>query len=158
MDFKAYLSTHDLKKAIRALKSSNEMSSLGFELEFRPERPTMHSPLVVYGSKTRKRPLADDISERLSMAVAAMQEARRSRPLAAVADALAESGLLPKGQTSTSHVMSRRKAYGALAPLEGPVASAWMQSYYSVLHIKEHGKSPGELERPDRFVFMKCDC
>jgi hypothetical protein len=125
------------------------------QIEYRLERPVPYAPAVVSGPRTSRRPPADDISERIGVAVDAMTEAKCGRPVASVVDSIRRSGLLSEEYCTISHITSRSKSSYRRASLTG---SIWLRSYWHTLHPEYVSKSVADPEWPERFVFTQCDC
>ena len=162
-DFRPYFLGTDLTEAFASLKRSTEVQvsrtpSDPGRLEYRIESPILFVPAAVYGPKTSKRPPGDDVSDRIGTAIDAMTEARCTRPMAYVADALRKTKLLPAQYCSVSHVASRNKALGPRKPLTRQEVPIWLFSYWHSQHPEYVSKTSADLEWPERFVFAKCDC
>jgi hypothetical protein len=162
-EFGPYFPAHDLKAVQRAIENAAQvevpkMCHNPNQLEYRIERPVPYAPFLTYGPRRSKRPLADDISERIGVAIDAMTEAKCSRPVASVADALRRSGLLPGEYCTVPHVTSRSKSLGARIPLSQQESPDWLMPYWLKLYPEYVSKNVADPEWPERFVFMKCDC
>jgi hypothetical protein len=161
-DFAPYLCSLDLRKAVAAIKSAPKVKAAKMsgnlkQLEYRMERPVLFAPAAFLGPRKRKPP-ADDISERLGGVTDAMTAAQCTRPVAYVTEALRNSGLLEDHYCTIRHVGSRIKKLGARIPLERQEVSPWLLAYWHSRHPEYVSKTSGDPEWPERFVFMKCDC
>jgi hypothetical protein len=161
--FGPYFPGHDLKRAQRALEKTAHIkgariSRNSSRLEYRAEKPVPHAPSVVYGPRTSKRPPADDISERIGVAMKAMTEAGCSRPAASVGDALRKAKLLPAPYCTVTHVISRREALRAGKPQSLQEISIWLICYWDSLHPESTLKTAADPEWPESFVFERCNC
>lgn len=162
-DYAPYFLAHDLKAALAAIAMTADvpaprMAGNPNQIEYRVERPVLYAPAVVYGPQTSRRPPADDLSERIGVAVDVMTEAKCRRPVAIVADSLKGSGLLPEAYCTVSHVSSRSKSLGPRTPLSQQQNPVWLMCYWHALHPEYVSKSFADPEWPERFVFTQCDC
>jgi hypothetical protein len=161
-EFEPFFPTHDLKKALAALKDADDVPVQRFSkgarvAEYRIVESIPFVPAVVQGPKRSKRPPTDDISERIGVAIDAMKEAECSRHLARVAEALEPSELLPAEYCTIPHITSRYKSLGARIPLSQQEVPMWLMSYWHSLHPEYASKTWADPEWP-QFVFQKCDC
>jgi hypothetical protein len=162
-DYAPYFSNHNLTAALAAIKKTTDvptprMARNPNQIEYRIERPVAFAPAAVYGPRTSRRPPADDVSERIGVAIDAMTEAKCRRPAAVVADSLRTFGILPKEYCTISHVTSRSKSLGPRTPLLHQETPAWLMSYWRTLDPEHSSKSAADPEWPERFVFKQCDC
>ena len=162
-DYAPYFPNHDLTAALAAIKKTAEVATPRMarnpnQIEYRIERPVAFAPAVVYGPRTSRRPAADDLSERIGVAVEAMKEAKCRRPVAVVTDSLRTFGILPKEYCTISHVTSRSKSLGTRKQLLQQENPAWLMSYWRTLYPEHRSKSAADPEWPERFVFTQCDC
>jgi hypothetical protein len=162
-DYRPYFLNRDLKTAVAAIDKTADVQGPRIarnpdQIEYRLERPVPYAPAVVSGPRTSRRPPADDISERIGVAVDAMTEAKCGRPAASVVDSIARSGLLSKEYCTISHITSRSKSSYPRASLTKQEGSIWLMSYWHAQHPEYVSKSVADPEWPERFVFTQCDC
>jgi len=162
-DCSPYFLNRDLKAAVAAIEKTADVQGPRFprnpnQIEYRIERPVLGAPAMTSGPRTSRRPPADDISERIGVAIDAMTEANCGRPVASVVDCVRNSRLLPEEYCTISHITSRSKSPYRRAPLTQQEGSIWLMSYWRTLHPEYVSKSVADPEWPERFVFLKCDC
>jgi hypothetical protein len=161
-DFRPFFPKHDWPKVLDVLKTTGDVQVPRFsrnpKVEYRIEKPTLHVPAYTGGPRMRRKQPTDDISERISVAVDAMTEAHCTRPLAVVAVALRDSGLLPKEYSTVQHVRSRNKTRSDRVPLAQQEVPIWLMSYWHSLNPEYALKTVADPEWPKKFVFRKCDC
>ena len=162
-DYAPYFLAHDLKAALAAIARTADvpaprMAGNPNQIEYRIQRPVLYAPAVFYGPRTSRRPPADDLSERIGVAIDAMTEAKCTRPVAIVADSLKRSRVLPEAYCTISHITSRSKSLGPRTPISHQESPVWLTFYWHTLHPEYASKTVADPEWPERFVFTQCDC
>ena len=160
-EYASYFGAGAVKAALRAIEESNDVPSMQVPrnpnaVEYRMERPVPYAPFASYGPRrgTGRSPV-DDISERIAIAVDAMKEAGCGRPVASVVDSMRETSLIADAYCTNSHVTSRMRALGQRIPETRQESPKFLTAYWHSLHPS---MTVADLEWPERFEFMQCDC
>jgi hypothetical protein len=158
--YSPYLVLHDIDSIVGAIERADEVGARRIpppvkQIEYRMDGMALLAPAAEYRPRYNSRPAADDVSDRIRVAIDAMVAARCRHPTASVRDAAKSTGLLPERYCTCSHITSRKRSARPMTPLLQDVLPVWPLSYWQALH-PDAASRPSEW--PAQFVFMKCDC
>lgn len=159
-DYSPYLVGHDIDSIVAAIERDSDVRASEIpppveQIEYRLDGMVLFAPAAEYRPRYNSRPPADDVSDRIRVAIDAMAAARCTHPVASVRDAAKSTGLLPERYCTCSHITSRKRSARPMTPLLQDVLPVWPLSYWQALH-PDAASRPSEW--PAQFVFMKCDC